>query len=120
QAGQICCDGTCASAGLQCNAGNTCESCGGVNEPCCGGQCSGTLVCSQNACQVCGVDQGPCCSGNTCTGTLDCVGGTCSDACGSPNQACCAGANPCDGGMDCASNVCKGLCEVRCKKGEYM
>ena len=65
QAGQSCCPParTCAAM-LVCAPPGTCQRCGAVGQPCCGGDtCPGGGVCSKGTCQPCGGMRQVCCGG---------------------------------------------------------
>jgi hypothetical protein len=121
---------TTCQAGLGCVSGlpdDKCGTCGGMNQPCCGGGDNGTcttgLGCSGRAmgvpgmCGPCGATGQACCggggatqcgAGNRCNATNMCV------ACGAMGQACCPGGGlqACRAGLFCsgpannAASVC--------------
>ena len=119
-----CCDTpACKTAGLICDASQTCQGCGVLNQPCCtsGEPCNTSITpriaCNTSAgtsgtCQACGTAIGslccannPACSpaGSTCNfGT---VPSTCA-ACGGANQLCC-GSTCNTPWYSCQSSYCK-------------
>ncbi len=108
---------------------NTCVSCGGPGEACCGGGACASpyLACNGAICLGCGGSGQPCCAFNACGTGLDCANGRVCGRCGAAGQACCidntcssptllcsnpdGGAPLADGGLH-GTGVCAG-CGVR-------
>lgn len=94
-----CCPG--CAPDQNCAAGG-CESCGSLDEPCCGADtCEPGIACAGGVCRVCGALDDPCCVGGLCDGGARCVAGRCAfPDCGNAGQACCAG-EFCGAGLVC-------------------
>src|SRR6185369_2057340 len=115
---QACCQETtppnraiCTASNTTCSMPNqTCVTCGGAGQACCGDR-----VCTQQGfacgdgaiCQQCGGAGQVCCAGRSCSGSgLACSDNLCAQ-CGGPGEPCCAGSMCSAGGCcDAGKNAC--------------